>query len=150
MGNICRSPSAEGFVATHLRRAGLDGDFELDSAGTHGYHVGNPPDERAVAAALAHDVDIGHLRARRITVEDFQRFDHIIAMDRQNLDALQRLAPPSSRAELSLMMSHAADPDGEEVPDPYYGDEGDFRRMCELLDDAAAGFVRRLSGRSED
>ena len=147
MGNICRSPSAEGFFRLHLERAGLAGRFEVDSAGTHGYHLGHPPDERAVAEVAKYGVDIAHLRARRVGEEDFSQFDHIIAMDQDNLDILERMQPLASRAALSLMLAHARQPGPREVPDPYYGAQSGFALMCELLDDATAGLLETLTDR---
>lgn len=147
MGNICRSPSAEGFFRMHLERAGLAGSFQVDSAGTHGYHVGHAPDERAVLEAAKYGVDIGGLRARQVREEDFLRFDHIVVMDRHNLEVLQRMRPQHSRAALSLMMEHAREPGVHEVPDPYYGAQSGFTLMCELLDDATGGLLEKLAGR---
>ena len=146
MGNICRSPSAEGFFRLHLERSGLAERFQVDSAGTHGYHVGHPPDERAIVEAAKFGVDIGHLRARRVRAADFSDFDHIVAMDQHNLGVLQRMQSGPSRAALSLMMDHAREPGPREVPDPYYGAQSGFTLMCELLDDATAGLLEKLAG----
>jgi protein-tyrosine phosphatase len=146
MGNICRSPSAEGFFRWQLARAGLLETFEVDSAGTHSYHIGHPPDDRAIREAATFGVDIAGLRARKIAVQDFERFDHIIGMDRHNLGILQRLAPPAPRASLSLMMQYAPESAFDEVPDPYYGSQRDFSLMCQLLEDATAGLLEALTG----
>lgn len=145
MGNICRSPSAEGFFRHHATRQGLDHHFQIDSAGTHNYHVGHAPDERAIAEAATRDIDIHDLRARRVEKKDFHRFDYIIAMDRRNLDILQDMAPSSSRARLGLMMDHSPGGRDSEVPDPYYGGPDDFSHMCELLDEATRGLLATLS-----
>ena len=144
MGNICRSPSAEGFFRHHLQRSELADRVSVDSAGTHSYHLGNSPDHRAIQAASHFGVDLGGLRARKITTDDFRAFDRIVAMDRDNLASLERLAPMDARARLSLMMEYAQTPGPDEVPDPYYGSQQDFVYMCELLDDATRGLLGRL------
>jgi len=145
MGNICRSPTAEGFFRHYLEASGGTGRIHTDSAGTHAYHTGNPPDERAIHCAAEYGVDIARLRARTIQARDFKDFDLVIAMDLQNLAGLQRMAPPDSTAQLELMMRFATrSRDIEEVPDPYYGALSDFRRMCELLDDASQGLLHYL------
>jgi protein-tyrosine phosphatase len=144
MGNICRSPSAEGFFRAHARQAGLLDRLRIDSAGTHGYHVGHPPDSRAIAEAAAFNIDISGLRARQVQARDFHEFDHIVAMDADNLRILQRLLPGEAPARLSLMMEFARDLDESEVPDPYYGNQGDFTYMCQLLDAATRGLLEHI------
>jgi protein-tyrosine phosphatase len=144
MGNICRSPTAEGFFRHHLERSALAGAIGVDSAGTHEYHLGNAPDPRAVEAASCFGVDISKLRARRVTGADFHDFDRIVAMDQQNLHALQRLSPGGGGVEPELMMAHAPRLHINEVPDPYYGGPRDFQHMCELLDEATRGLLQSL------
>ena len=144
MGNICRSPSAEGFFRRHLTSCGLVDQFHVDSAGTHGYHVGQGPDSRAIREAATFDVDIQALRARIVVPEDFQRFHYILAMDHDNLDLLTRQAPSGNSAQLRLMMEFARQPGPDEVPDPYYGSQGDFNYMCHLLNDATAGLLEHI------
>ena len=144
MGNICRSPSAEGFFRRHVSQAGLTDSLSIDSAGTHGYHVGHAPDHRAIAEALKFDVDIAALRARRVDTSDFQRFDYMIAMDHDNLRLLEHVAPRNPRARLSLMMDFAGPGEPAEVPDPYYGSTADFVYMCELLEHATAGLLAHI------
>ena len=144
MGNICRSPSAEGFFRMHAERAGLISSLAIDSAGTHSYHIGHPPDHRAIAEAANFGVDISTLRARKVEPTDFQRFDHIIAMDHDNLRILERAAPSGSAAHLSLMMDFGDARNVTEVPDPYYGTRRDFVYMCELLDQATAGLLDHI------
>jgi protein-tyrosine phosphatase len=124
LGNICRSPLAEAAFRAEAER--LDLAVEADSAGTGGWHQGEPPDRRAIAAARRNGVEIGHLRARRIRNEDFDRFDHIVALDRENLADLRRLRPAGARARLSLLLDHVRGREGEGVADPYYGGEADF------------------------
>lgn len=144
MGNICRSPMAQGLFLARAVDAGLE-LTEVDSAGTSGYHAGEQPDPRAQAAAKRQGIDISDQRARRVTLEDFTRFDHIVAMDRSNLENLRRLAPGDSRAELSLLLSHGSSMPLDEVPDPYYGEDAGFSRVLELIASGAEGLVRTLS-----
>ena len=144
MGNICRSPTAEGYFRHHLAKAGKGERFTVDSAGTHGYHVGHPPDSRASETAARRGVDLSALRARRVTAEDFGKFDLIIAMDEDNLRLLREL-DPGEGAELALMLEYATGPEAiREVPDPYYGGQDGFEHMCDLLDDATAGLLDQL------
>lgn len=126
LGNICRSPLAEGAFRSHATRLGLE--FEVDSAGTGDWHVGEPPDSRAVEVALRHGVDISHLRARQVGPEDFRRFDHVVAMDLDNLARLRRLAPSDGRALLSLLLDHVEGREGEPVADPYFGQAEHFEQ----------------------
>ena len=144
MGNICRSPSAEGFFRHHLQQAGKSSLAECDSAGTHGYHIGHAPDRRAISATRQYSVDIRGLRARRVGQDDFSRFDLILGMDQQNLDTLESLKPANSPAELALMMDWVPEGEWREVPDPYYGGPEDFRLMCQLLDQATRALVKSL------
>jgi len=144
MGNICRSPSAEGFFATALKQSRFRDQVTFDSAGTHGYHTGEAPDSRAVATALNFGVDIGNLRARKVDVADFDRFDLIIAMDRSNYQDLQRIRPNGSKADLKMMMQYHPDARPEEVPDPYYGGMNGFTYMCELLQSATRGLLESV------
>lgn len=124
LGNICRSPLAEGAFRDQALKAGLD--MLIDSAGTGDWHVGDPPDPRAQATALRHGVDISMLRGRQVEAADFQRFSHIIALDRQNLVDLKRIRPDDARAELKLLLDYVPGRAGKAVADPYYGSEADF------------------------
>lgn len=124
LGNICRSPLAEAAFRAEAARIGLDA--EADSAGTGDWHVGNPPDRRAQAAARRNGVDISGLRARQVDPADFDRFDHVIALDGQILRDLERLRPPGARAVLSLLLDHVPGREGQAVADPYYGDNAGF------------------------
>jgi protein-tyrosine phosphatase len=143
-GNICRSPTAEGIFRKLVADAGLSEAIVADSAGTHGYHVGEPPDPRAQEAAAARGYDLSAQRARRIDRTDFQRFDLIVAMDRGHLAILSRLAEPSSAPKLKLMMSYASGYAERDVPDPYYGDPRDFERVLDMLEDAARGLLEAI------
>jgi protein-tyrosine phosphatase len=143
MGNICRSPTAEG-VFRHALQLHGDKSIEIDSAGTHAYHTGEPPDRRAIAAAQRRGIDLSGLRARQVADEDFARFDLILAMDRDNLDLLQRRAPAHSQERIKLVMEFAPDAYTREVPDPYYGGAKGFEEVLVLLEKAAQGLLREL------
>lgn len=148
MGNICRSPTAEGVVRARLERALRDRDADidvaLDSAGTHGYHVGQPPDRRAMDAARRRGVDLSEIRARMVADEDFELFDLILAMDRDNLAHLEYQCPPESRDRLRLFMSFAGDCGVDEVPDPYYGGLNGFDQVLDLVEKAADGLIEEI------
>ena len=144
MGNICRSPTAEGVLRTKLEAAGLADRVELDSAGTHDYHVGRAPDTRSQRYALRRGYDLSALRARQVGVADFARFDLVLAMDHANLAALQALLPGASADKLRLLMSFATQHDAEEVPDPYYGEGDGFERVLDYIEDACDGVIDML------
>jgi protein-tyrosine phosphatase len=144
MGNICRSPTAEGVVRAHLERAGLTDDVELDSAGTHGYHIDKAPDERARKAAATRGYDLSSLRARRVSDFDFVRFDRILAMDRDNLEMLRQACPSEHRHKIRLFLEYARNFPEREVPDPYYGGAEGFEHVLDLVEDAAAGLIESL------
>jgi protein-tyrosine phosphatase len=146
MGNICRSPTAEGVLRAKLEAAGLRRHVEVDSAGTHGYHVREAPDPRAQGHAARRGYDLSTLRARRVADDDFERFDHLLAMDEDNLEWLRSQAPAGSRARLGLLMEHALrHRDQRVVPDPYFGPAGGFDRVLDLVEDACDGLVQRLA-----
>lgn len=147
LGNICRSPTAEGVVRTIAAREFPELDIEVDSAGTADYHVGEPPDRRSIAAARRHGYEISHLRARQVTRADFMEFDHVLAMDGSNFAALERLRPASGGARIGMFLDHAAGSDGDEVPDPYHGGVEDFDRVVVLAERGARGWLRVLAGR---
>lgn len=148
-GNICRSPTAEGVFRARVAAAGLADRVSTDSAGTHGYHVGEPPDERSARAALARGVDISDLRARRVRADDFHRFDLILAMDRGHLRALTGMMPPTPRASVRLFLDFARGCGGaKDVPDPYYGDGKGFDLVLDMIEDGVAGLLEEVRGRS--
>jgi len=144
MGNICRSPTAEGVVNNIIINNGMSGLIKVDSAGTHGYHVGEPPDPRTCEAALRRGIDLSGLRARKVVPEDFERFDLLLAMDRDNLALLQRGARPEHQAKLGLFMNYASRFDADDVPDPYYGGERGFELVLDMSEDAGQGLIRAL------
>ena len=143
LGNICRSPLAEAAFRREAERVGLD--VEIDSAGTGDWHIGSPPDARAAAVAKRHGVDISHLRGRKVTSEDFRRFDHIIALDAENLSELKRLQPKDAKAELSLLLDHVEGREGQAVADPYYGESGHFDETWRDVTEAARALARNIS-----
>ena len=145
-GNICRSPTAEGVFRHLVRAEGLEGAIATDSAATHDYHVGEPPDHRSQRAAEARGVDLSDLRARRVTAEDFRRFDYVLAMDRGHLAILQRMAPPDATAEVRLFLDYAPEAPKREVPDPYYGEGRHFDEVLDLVE-AGPGGCWSTSGR---
>ncbi|MEW5837328.1 MAG: low molecular weight protein-tyrosine-phosphatase [Pseudomonadota bacterium] len=150
MGNICRSPTAEGVFARKVSEAGLGQRIRIDSAGTHAYHIGNPPDERTQRAAHRRGYDLSRLRARKVEAQDFTRFDYVLAMDEDNLAILQRLRAQadaaSPRGHLGLMMDFAEEATryAREVPDPYYGGEAGFERVLDMIEAAAEGLLARI------
>jgi protein-tyrosine phosphatase len=151
MGNICRSPTAHGVFARYLRERAPELDVGVDSAGTHDYHVGSPPDPRAIAAAARRGVDLTAQRARLVEVADFQRHDLIVAMDRLNREVLLDLSPAAYRERVRLLMEFAGVPldDGEQldVPDPYYGGAVGFERVLDLVEQAADGLLAEIRAR---
>ena len=147
LGNICRSPTAEAMLRNKVHAAGLDGRIEVDSAGTADYHVDSPPDRRAIAHGERRGLEMRSLRGRQVAREDFDRFDHILAMDDDNLDDLKRMRPPGSRANVALLMSYAPQAGSREVPDPYYGSADGFEQVLDLVDAASEGFIAATLGR---
>jgi protein-tyrosine phosphatase len=142
LGNICRSPLAEAAFRVEAARLGLD--VEIDSAGTGGWHAGEPPDRRAIATAKGHGIDISGYRARKVTAADFRRFSHIVALDFENFSDLQRLRPRDAAAELSLLLDHAPDRAGEAVADPWYGTQADFEVTWSDVTAGAKGLAEKL------
>ena len=139
LGNICRSPAAEGIFKAKAAKTGLS--VTLDSAGTGAWHVGHPPDERMVRAAVGRGYDLSALRARRVDIGDFYVYDHILAMDESNYTDLKELQPPDGTATLSMMLDFGS---GGEVPDPYYGGTDGFDHVIDLLEEASDGLLRHL------
>jgi len=148
MGNICRSPTAEGVFRRLVAERAPGAEIEIDSAGTHDYHVGDPPDPRSIAAAARRGVDLRQLRARLIHDEDFERFDLIIAMDRLNRKTLLDRSPAPFRERIRLFMEFAGDREVEDVPDPYYGGAPGFEQVLDLAEEAAAGLLDEVLGRA--
>lgn len=143
LGNICRSPLAEAAFRREAERLGID--VEIDSAGTGDWHIGYPPDPRAAAVAARNGIDISNLRARLVTPDDFRRFDHIVALDTNNLTDLERLRPPDGTARLSLLLDHVEGREGHAVADPYYGDASHFDAAWNEVSAGAAALARRIA-----
>ena len=144
LGNICRSPLAEGVFKKLVEDAGLAGSFEIDSAGTGSWHVGERPDARATMVAQEHGVQLDS-RARQVTEQDLHDFDYVIAMDRENLRSLERMAGTGGgTAEITLLRAYDPDPDGEEVPDPYYGGVSGFENVYDIVARSCEGLLGRL------
>ena len=143
MGNICRSPTAEGVFRHKVKLAMLEDHISIDSAGTHAYHVGNPPDTRAQNAALKRDIDLGDQRARRVSVDDFAEFDYIIAMDESNKNDLLDICPAGYEERVHLFLDFS-DNDIIEVPDPYYGQGRGFEIVLNLVEDASEGLLKNI------
>lgn len=144
MGNICRSPTAQGVFEHLLNSRKLDDVIKTDSAGTHAYHIGESPDARSQAVALERGVDLSLQRARKALAEDFNRFDYVIAMDRSNYSELERLASPAQRDKLHLFMDFSERWDEGEVPDPYYGGSHGFERVLDMVGDASEGLLEHI------
>jgi protein-tyrosine phosphatase len=144
MGNICRSPMAEGVFKRCVAEAGLSHYIASDSAGTHEYHIGEPPDARAQRAVERRGYDISGLRGRQVTRRDFREFDYVLAMDETNLRLLARLCPQEHAHKLKLFMDFHADPAMREVPDPYYGGVQGFESVLDMVEKAAQGLLRHL------
>lgn len=149
MGNICRSPTAEGVLRQFITRNKLDTEIEVDSAGTHGYHVGEAPDSRTQRAASARGYDLSQQRARKVAYQDLDYFDLILAMDKSNLDNLKRMAMPEQQKKLGLFMDYARNFDDQEVPDPYYGLGYGFDLVLDMVEDASQGLVEDIRRRLE-
>jgi len=141
MGNICRSPTAEAVLRRQVVAAGLAGRVHVDSAGTLDYHVGAPPDARAVAHGRRRGLALEALVARQVRPADYTRFDHLLAMDDDNLEWLLRHRPPGATAKIALLLSYAPKAGLREVPDPYYGGPEGFDRVIDLVEAGCAGFL---------
>jgi protein-tyrosine phosphatase len=144
LGNICRSPLAEAAFRREAERLGLD--VEIDSAGTGDWHIGYPPDPRAAAVAARNGIDISQLKARLVTPDDFRRFDHIVALDSQNLADLEAMRPADGKAKLSLLLDHVEGREGQAVADPYHGDDSHFDTTWDEVSAGALGLARRIAG----
>lgn len=147
MGNICRSPTAEGVFRRRVEAAGLAHRFHIDSAGTHGYHVGEPPDARSMAFAARRGYDLSAQRSRKVAASDFEEFDYLLAMDHDNLELLKAACPPQHRHKLGLMMAHATRSGSDVVPDPYYGGAGGFDQVLDYIEDATDGLIAALGSK---
>lgn len=148
MGNICRSPTAEGVFRHLLRENKLEDLVDVDSAGTHGYHVGEAPDQRTQRAAARRGYDLSGIRARKVARQDLEYFDLILAMDRNSLEALLVVCPPERADRLGLFMDYSKNFDDDEVPDPYYGLGHGFDLVLDMVEDATNGLVEIVKERA--
>ena len=144
MGNICRSPTAEGVFRKMVSDAGLDDLIHSDSAGTHAYHSGEPPDRRAIAAAGRRGISLQGITARRVTESDFEQFDYVLAMDADNLEALYESSDEKHHSKLRLLLDFAESHPGNEIPDPYYGGASGFERVLDLVEEASEALLEKL------
>ncbi len=144
MGNICRSPTAQGVFEQLVLSHGLSEKIRIDSAGTHAYHVGEPPDRRAGEAALRRGIDLSTQQARRVTPNDFIIFDYILAMDEDNYQELAGICSADELPKLHLFMRFSSEKHTAEVPDPYYGGASGFERVLDLIESAAEGLLAEI------
>ena len=143
MGNICRSPTAHGVFQALVDKHDLGASIQVESAGTHSYHVGNPPDGRSQAIARRRGVDLSELRARRFVSADFTEYDYLLGMDQANIADMSAIKPEGASARLQLMLEYSQQYSQLEVPDPYFGDDG-FELVFDMIDDAALGLLRQI------
>lgn len=144
MGNICRSPTAEGVFRHVVEQRNMSDVIAIDSAGTHAYHIGESPDSRAQSTALSHGVNLSSQRARKVKCEDFDQFDYVIAMDRSNQEYLKDLRNNNQLAKLHLFMDFVSGWDNEEVPDPYYGGDNGFEQVFDMVQSASKGLLNHI------
>ncbi|MDQ1316085.1 MAG: low molecular weight protein-tyrosine phosphatase [Pseudomonadota bacterium] len=149
MGNICRSPMAEGVFRKAVEDAGLDRQVEVDSAGTHAYHIGAAPDPRAQQAIGRRGIDISHLRGRQVEDEDFERFDYILVMDGDNYSMLVQRAPAHHHGKIKRLLSFSGKYPNRDVADPYYGGPHGFEHNLDQIEDAVRGLIREIAGDSQ-
>lgn len=147
MGNICRSPLAHGLFEHRVEQAGLADRITIDSAGTHAYHVGNLPDPRSQQTAQSHGIDLSSQRARQVKASDFEIFDYVVAMDRDNYALLSAQCPGEHQHKLKLFLEFASQLEETEVPDPYYGGDSGFEQVYQLIDVAADGLMADIESR---
>ncbi len=147
MGNICRSPTAEAVFRHYVEMEGLADVIHIDSAGTHDYHIGEPPDSRTQRAAMQRGYDMSALRGRQVEASDFVRFDYVLAMDEANLSILENLRPNDAKGHLGLFLEFAERYNAREVPDPYFGGADGFEHVLDLVEDAAYGLLRHINAK---
>ena len=147
MGNICRSPTAQGVFERLVEEASLGPQIDIDSAGTHAYHVGKPPDQRATQAAAQRGIDLTTQRARRVEENDFESFDYVLAMDHSNLADLRAICPSHVQDRICLLLDFAETGHSNEVPDPYYGGAQGFERVLDMVEAGAKGLLEDIQKR---
>lgn len=144
MGNICRSPTAEGVFRSLLRKQKIEHQFIVDSAGTHAYHIGEAPDLRAQKVAKNRDIDLSLQKARKVVLGDFEAFDYLLAMDNDNYEILLQSCPEKLKYKIKLFLKYAPHLDSYQVPDPYYGGEYGFEKVLDMIEVASIGFLESL------
>ncbi|HLE92979.1 MAG TPA: low molecular weight protein-tyrosine-phosphatase [Sulfuricaulis sp.] len=144
LGNICRSPTAEGVFRKLIREGQLEGEFVVDSAGTHAYHIGEQPDERAQSACARRGIDISQMRGRKAVAADIEKFDYVLAMDSENYQDLIEICPSGYENRIRLLMEFAKNRPEKEVPDPYFGGVSGFDRMLDMIEAAAQGLLEEI------
>jgi protein-tyrosine phosphatase len=143
MGNICRSPTAHGVFQALVKKEGLGSAIEVDSAGTHSYHIGSRPDSRSQATAKQRGIDLSKLRGRRLIVDDFTEFDYLLGMDQSNIKYMRAIKPEGATSRLQLLLEYSKQFSAVEVPDPYFGNDG-FDLVFDMIDDAARGLLQHI------
>lgn len=144
MGNICRSPTAEGVFRHLVKQHDLEQHIHIDSAGTHAYHIGEPPDSRSQATARNRNIDMSRQRARRVEINDFDEFDYILAMDNSNLADLKTICPSDLQHKIELFLNYGENVNEAEVPDPYYGGSSGFDHVFDLVENASRGLLSSI------
>jgi protein-tyrosine phosphatase len=144
MGNICRSPTAQGTFEKVVKDAGLEKQIFIDSAGTHAYHIGENPDSRTQITAKKHGLDLSKQRARKVSLDDFEKFDYILAMDKDNYSSLKSICPDEQLDKIKLFLDYAPETGFSEVPDPYYGGENGFELVFDLTIAASKGLLETI------
>lgn len=147
-GNICRSPTAEALFRHKIGEFIVNFEGVADSAGLQGYHIGDPPDGRSIRTAARKGIDMADLRARKVRIDDFRQFDHIIAMDNGHFKGLKAMVPADGKAQISLLLDHHPDYQGRDVPDPYYGTTEDFEETYTLIDIGLDAMISRIFGKN--
>jgi len=149
MGNICRSPSAEGVFKKLINEQQLEKSFAIDSAGTHAYHIGDAPDLRSQKAAKERNVDLSNIRARKFIMGDFEDFDYLLAMDADNHAIMMQACPQEHQHKIRLFLEYAPHLETNEVPDPYYGGTYGFEKVLDLIEEASTSFLEQLKKSGE-
>lgn len=144
MGNICRSPTAEGVFNKVILDMGTASDFIIDSAGTHAYHIGEQPDKRSQKMALSRGIDLSSIRGRKVMPSDFEHFDHILAMDTDNYNILINISPSEYHHKIKLFLDYAPRQKERNVPDPYFGGSDGFSHVFDLVEEASKGFYHSV------
>ncbi len=147
LGNICRSPTAEGVFRKYVEEAGLANRIYIDSAGTHAYHVGEPPDTRAQQTAANRGIDLSTLRGRRATSQDLEEFDYVLAMDLENLHNLHAIAEEHQQERIKLLLDYAKNLEEREVPDPYFGGPSGFDQVLDMIEEAAVELLANIKSK---